>query len=57
MKRKPRVEIYQEKSKQWRWHVIASNGRKISASTESYKSRCACERSIQITFEALFLVC
>lgn len=40
---------------QWRWKVVAANGRKIANGGEGYNNRADCERGIEITREALGL--
>jgi len=44
-----KLEIYQDKSKQWRWRRKASNGKIIGASSESYKARKDCEANANRT--------
>lgn len=34
-----RINVYKDRSGNWRWRLLAPNGRKIGASTESYKKR------------------
>ena len=38
-----KLDIYQDKSREWRWRKKASNGKIIGAASESYKSRKDCE--------------
>ena len=38
-----KIDIYQDKKSEWRWRRKSSNGKNIGASSESYKSRKACE--------------
>lgn len=49
------LEIYRDRKKQYRWRVTASNGRKISVSSEAYKRKIDCKRAIQITVDALLV--
>jgi uncharacterized protein YegP (UPF0339 family) len=34
-----KFELYRDSKKEWRWRLIASNGRKIATSGEGYKRR------------------
>lgn len=34
-----RIHVYKDRTAQWRWRMLAPNGKKIGASTESYKKR------------------
>lgn len=36
---KDKFELYQDKSAEWRWRRIASNGNIVGASSEGYKSK------------------
>ena len=38
-----KVEYYQDKSGEWRWHVKADNGKIVAASTEGYTRRANAE--------------
>ena len=40
--------VYKDKKKEWRFKLIAGNGKVIAVSSESYKSKRACERAIDI---------
>lgn len=51
--RKARIEIYKDATGGYRWRVIASNGRIVSGSTEGYKKKKDCLRSVKLTFNAL----
>ena len=47
MKRKEgKVEIYKDRKGEWRWRIIASNGRKLANSGEGYKRKRDCTRSL-----------
>jgi uncharacterized protein YegP (UPF0339 family) len=39
---KPGVTIYKDKRGEWRWRAVASNGRILAVSSESYKNRPDC---------------
>lgn len=52
-KRLPVLEYYRDKKGDRRWRVIAANGRIISESSEGYKSKRACKRSVDLTFCAI----
>ena len=40
-------------TRQWRWKIIASNGRTIGASSESYWNRLDCEHNLKIVGTAI----
>ena len=41
-----KVEFYKDASGQWRWRVIASNGRILADSAEGYSRRRGAERGL-----------
>lgn len=41
-----KFEVYRDAQKQYRWRLIASNGRQIADSSEGYKRRVDCIRAI-----------
>ena len=44
----PSYWMYKDARGEWRWTYEAVNGRTISVSSEGYKKRADCERSIEI---------
>lgn len=44
----PSYWMYKDTKDEWRWSYEASNGKTIAVSSESYKRRTDCERSIEI---------
>lgn len=34
-----RINVYKDRSGQWRWRLLAKNGRKVGASSESFEKR------------------
>lgn len=44
----PSFWLYKDSKGEWRWTYHASNGLAIAVSSESYKRRVDCERSIEI---------
>lgn len=36
------VQIYRDAKKEWRWRRVASNGKIVGASSESFKTLAAC---------------
>lgn len=40
--------IYKDTSKQWRWRFVATNGKTIAVSSESYHNLFDCEHSIAL---------
>lgn len=39
-------EFYQDRKKEWRWRILARNGKIIADSGESYKRHAACKKSL-----------
>lgn len=40
--------IYRDASNQWRWHLVAANGRKIANSGESYWNKQDCIHAVNL---------
>ena len=54
----PTVEIYEARRgvalrKQWRWRIVAKNGRIVAVSSEGYNNRADLMRSLEIVKEAV----
>lgn len=45
--RRDLVSFYKDKSGQWRWERVASNGKIVGASTEAFKKRSAAVANYQ----------
>lgn len=46
--RKPvgsKVYYYRDRRKEWRWRLVARNGRIVACSSEGYKNRCDAKRN------------
>ena len=41
-----KFEIYQDRKKEWRWRLKASNGQVIAGPQEGYKKRSHCVRMV-----------
>lgn len=48
----PSYWMYKDNRGEWRWSYDAVNGKTISVSSEGYKNRSDCERSIEIMKES-----
>ena len=48
-----KIDVYKDKSGEWRWKIVAENGNILSAATEGYANRSDAERSLEATREAL----
>lgn len=48
----PKFQVYQDARDKCRWTLVASNGKVIAKSSESYNSREACDRSMEIARRA-----
>ena len=44
-RRKLRWEFYRDKRNQWRWRATAPNGKRVGASTESYRNLQDCKEN------------
>lgn len=47
VKKAGKLEVYKDKKKEWRWRVIASNGRIIADSAEGYKRKGTMLKSVE----------
>jgi uncharacterized protein YegP (UPF0339 family) len=41
-------EVYEDKAKEYRWRLKASNGQVVAASSEGYKAKADCEHAIDL---------
>jgi uncharacterized protein len=39
MKRQPKLDVYLDKSGDWRWRALAANGRTVADSSEGYRKK------------------
>src|SRR5262245_45429973 len=46
-KTKYQFEVYEDKAKEYRWRLKASNGQLVAASTSGYKGKSDCEKAIE----------
>lgn len=53
MKRKPKIEFYQDKAGKHRWRIVATNGQTIAASSQGYVTQADCKRNMQRIREIL----
>lgn len=44
----PQFEVYQDKKKEWRWRLRASNNKAIADSGEGYKEKSDCLHGIDL---------
>jgi uncharacterized protein YegP (UPF0339 family) len=51
--RKYTVEYYKDEANEWRWRVIASNGRIVADGGEGYKTKFFCAKDIKRLIEEL----
>jgi uncharacterized protein len=49
-----RFELYRDRARQWRWRLVAANGRIMADSAEAYTRKRDCVRALQ-TIQALEL--
>lgn len=42
-----KVVFYQDKAKEWRWRIVASNGKTRADSGEGYEKRATCMRNFK----------
>jgi len=43
-----KFELYKDKSGQFRWRFVSTNGRILATSSESYKNKADCENGIEL---------
>lgn len=48
----PKVILYQDKAREWRWQYVSPNGRCMADSGEGYKRRATCLRAAVTLFGA-----
>ena len=53
MKRKPKIEFYQDKAGKHRWRIVASNGQTIAASSQGYRTLVDSKLNLQRIRDAL----
>lgn len=41
-----KFEFYQDKKKEWRWRLVARNGKTVADSGEGYEKIGACKRAV-----------
>jgi len=44
---KLKFEVYEDKAKEFRWRLKASNGQTVAAAPDGYKTKASCERGIE----------
>jgi uncharacterized protein YegP (UPF0339 family) len=42
-----KLELYKDVDKEWRWRIIARNGRTVADSTEGYKKRATLKKTLR----------
>jgi uncharacterized protein YegP (UPF0339 family) len=47
MASEPAFEVYQDRSEEWRWRLVASNGNIVADSAEGYASKQGAKRGIR----------
>lgn len=45
-----KAKVYKDEKGEWRWTLIARNGRKVACSGEGYKNRAHCVRMVAKLF-------
>jgi len=43
-----KFQIYQDSKSEWRWRLVAANGKKIADSAEGYKNKAHCRRMVNV---------
>jgi uncharacterized protein YegP (UPF0339 family) len=46
---------YLDRNREWRWRIVARNGRKIAASSEAYKRKRDAARGAELALQALYM--
>ncbi len=45
-------QLYKDKAGEWRWRLLAKNGKKIGTSGEGYKNKADCAHAIELVKSA-----
>jgi uncharacterized protein YegP (UPF0339 family) len=48
-----KIEFYKDDAKEWRWRIVASNGRIVATGGEGYQRKFFCKRGIKRIIEEL----
>lgn len=48
-----KLEIYKEIGREWRWRVVARNGKIVAASSEGFATRYGAKRNLKSTLRHL----
>lgn len=51
-----RFQVYQDGSGQWRWRLLAANGKVIADSGEAYTRKRDCERAVLLVVEGVAIL-
>ncbi len=42
-----KVHIYRDQAGEWRWNLVAANGKIVADSAEGYKTKWGCKRAVK----------
>lgn len=48
-----RFQIYRDRQRQWRWRLIAMNGKTVADSAEGYRRRRGCLHGVQLVRDSV----
>ena len=48
------VEFYQDSADEWRWRVVADNGKVVADSSEGYINRADCIHGLRVTAHQIY---
>lgn len=56
MNKQPKFHIYRDQHHDWRWRLVAANGRKISDSAEGYTSKAGARRAVDTVIATVMAI-
>lgn len=56
MSKQPKFHIYEDQSGDWRWRLVAANGRIIADSAEGYTSKAGARRAANVMVNTIYEV-
>lgn len=49
------IEFYKDENKEWRWKVVASNGKIVADSAEGYKNKKDAQHGLRVAVQTLLV--
>ena len=54
MSKQPKFDIYRDQHHDWRWRLVAANGRIIADSAEGYVSKAGARRAVDVMVNTIY---